>query len=101
MYLDSKDFVSIVSIKNDSDLDEFELGFSKKLVDSTEWKLEAFKNFREKSKDEEIKSEASSGSGGVFVLSSDNMYFYGSDGVRFCISNHFYQSVGSIYYEKI
>lgn len=101
MYLDSKDFVSIVSVKNDVEFDDFEIGFSKKLVDSTEWKLEAFKKFREKSMNEEILSEAYSGKGGVFVLSSDNMYFYGSDGVRFCISNHFYQSVGSIYYEKI
>ena len=101
MYLDSKDFLSIVSIKNSEELENYELGFSKKLVDSSEWKLEAFKDFRETSEEVELKSEAASGQGGVFVLSSDNMYFYGSDGVRFCVSNHFYNSVGSVYYEKI
>ena len=102
MYVDSKDFVNIVSIKNDEDkLSRFELGMNKKLVDSTKWHLEAFKDFTEQSGEEEMKAVAQSGDGAVFVLSSDNQYFYGSDGVRFCISNHYYQSVGSVYYEKV
>lgn len=101
MYVDSKDFVNIVCIKNDEKLDKFELGVSKKLIDSTEWHLEAFKNHDEQSDLEDMSELACSGEGAVFVLSSDNMYFYGSDGVRFCISNHYYQAVGSLYYEKV
>ena len=101
MYVDAKDFVNIVSIKNDEKLAKFETGLSKKLVDSTKWELEAFKDHQESSDKENIQAPCISGHGAAFVLSSDSMYFYGSDGVRFCLSNHYYQAVGSVYYEKV
>lgn len=101
MYVDQKDFVNIISVSNSPALAEFELGVSKKLYDSKQFHLQAYDEFKEQSDDSIIKSEAASGSGGVFLMSSDKMYFHGSDGVRFCNANHYYQCVGSIYYEKI
>lgn len=101
MYVDQKDFVNIISVSNSPELAEFELGVSKKLYDSKQFHLQAYDEFREQTDDSIIKSEAASGSGGVFLMSSDKMYFHGSDGVRFCNANHYYQCVGSIYYEKI
>lgn len=101
MYVDEKDFVNIVSIKNNPQLKDYELGINKKLVDSTAFEMEAYKNFREATDKTNIREETCSGDGAIFVLSSDGGYFYGSDGVRFCVGNHFYQSLGSIYYEKV
>lgn len=101
MYVDQKDFVNIISVTNSQSLSQFELGISKKLYDSKQFKLQAYDEFKEDSDEKITKQEAASGSGGVFLMSSDNMYFHGSDGVRFCNANHYYQCVGSIYYEKI
>lgn len=101
MYVDSKDFVNIVCIENRKELNKFELGLNKKLIDPIKWYLEAYKDFREESAETEVSAIVCCGDGAVFVLSSENPYFYGSDGVRFCVGNHYYQSVGSIYYEKV
>lgn len=101
MYVDQKDFVNIISIPNSTELSSFELGVSKKLYDSSQFKLQAYDEFAEQSEEKIAKTEAASGSGGVFLMSSDSMYFHGSDGVRFCNANHYYQCVGSVYYEKI
>lgn len=90
MYVDQKDFVNIISIANTTELNNHELGVAKKLYDSKQFKLEAYDEFKEHSDDKIIKSEAASGNGGVFLMSSDSMYFHGSDGVRFCNANHYF-----------
>ena len=101
MYVDSGEFVDLISTENDKDLNKDQQGLSKKLVDSTNWTLESYKDYRVKSQEFNKKMEAQSGDGGVYVVSSDNMYFYGNDGVRFCIANHYYHSITSLYYEKV
>ena len=90
MYVDAKDFVNIISINNTAEISKHELGISKKLYDSKQFKLEAYDEFNEQSDFNIIRMEAASGDGGVFLMSSDVMYFHGSDGVRFCNANHYY-----------
>ena len=49
MYVDSGDFVDLISTENDKDLNKDQQGLSKKLVDSTNWTLESYKDYRVKS----------------------------------------------------